>query len=193
MLRAYTRRMTLEQISLIKDIVTIAATSVAAIIAILGFGTWRRQLVWKTKYDLAQRMARATHKIRDAIAQVRDPIGHESEGDQKDDIKAMYKKRWQRVRDAFVELDTVSLEAEAIWGQIVKKNLTPLVQCASTLFSTIEIYLDKMDHPQVNFSKDIRERQIIFGAPGETDNFFSNEISEAVSKVEQFLKPYLKI
>jgi hypothetical protein len=89
---------------------------------------------------------------------------------------------------------SISLEAEAIWGQAVKENLEPLQRCAGTLLSTIEIYLDMLEHSISRDKEGVeKERKIMFAYYGEKDNFFSDEIAKAVSQIERFLKPYLKI
>jgi uncharacterized membrane protein YccC len=199
--------------TLIKDIVTIAATIVAAGVAVRGYQTWKKQLHWKTQYELAQRLAKATYKARDALASVRNPFIDEREQQQamkeaniegsptesKETFirsqRAIYQKRWQKVVDVFAEIDTIRLEAEAIWGQAAKENLIPLTECASTLLNTIRIQLGRMEHPEILASDQThrRERQIIYVGPDEKDNFFSDEITQAVRRIENFLRPYLKI
>ena len=197
---------------IIKDTATILATATAALVAISGYRTWKKQLHWKTQYDLAQRLLRATYKVRQAFAEVRRFYSTEEEAQQamkeanveaSQDPKimftrsqiAVYNKRWQKVSEAFGELESVSLEAEAIWGQAVKVNLASLQDCAGTLLATIGIHLDRLESPAISRNKEEiqKERKIMFSHPGEKDNFFSNEIATAVRKVENFVKPYLKI
>ena len=200
-------------VTLIKDILTGLAAGVASIIGILGFNTWKAQLHWKRQYEVAQRLSKATYMVRNALAHVRDPFGYEGElqqatkevkveGDPWDNTekfihtqRAVYSWRWQEVHKALVELDAVSLEAEAIWGKVVREELAPLYLCAKTLFNTLQIQFKKMEHPEIYFSKDAdqREVQVMYDRPGEQDNFFSSEITNAVSKIEDFLKLYLKI
>lgn len=200
-------------ISIIKDIFTCLAALTAAVIGIIGLQTWKKQLRGKTEYELAQRMLKASYKYREALAWVRNPIVIEGEvweamkeikmEDSPSDTsksftrqqQAVYQKRWQRVQEASIELDSISLEAEAIWGQAARENVKPLVECAGTLFAALLVYFGHMENPQVSYSKEVRNRdhRIIFAAMGEKDNFFTNEITEAVIKIENFLKPYLKI
>jgi hypothetical protein len=192
--------MLLTGLPIIKDIATILATAIAALVAISGYRTWKKQLHWKTQYDLAQRLLRATYKVRQAFAEVRRFYSTEGEAQQamkeanveaSQDPKIMftrsqivvYNKRWQKVSEAFSELESVSLEAEAIWGQAVKVNLAPLQDCAGTLLATIGIHLDRLESPAISRNKEEiqKERKIMFSHPGEKDNFFSNEIAMAVT------------
>jgi len=178
--------MTLQDwVSLIKDIITSLAAIIAAIVAILGLQAWKKQLAGKKEYELAHRLLTDTYKFREALAGVRYWNTSSSESG----IKAMYVERWQKVQEATIELDSTSLEAEAIWGSVVRENLQPLRQCADKLYATIGYYLDDLERPQL----DEKEKfQIGFDDHSE-DNNFSKEIYEAVKKMEKFLEPYLNI
>jgi len=199
-------------VTLIKDIVIILSTAIAAVIAILGLQTWKKQLKGKTEYELAQKILRTTYQFREALAWVRYPIVFENEelGAAEEVIsknspsanktfgrkqRAIYERRWQKVREASIELDSFPIEAEAIWGQAAKQSFKPLLNCAGTLFSTLVVYLDRMEHAEVSYSHEakIKDHQIVFAAPDEKDNFFTDEITGAIRKIENFPKPYLKI
>jgi len=109
--------------------------------------------------------------------------------------QAVYTRRWRKVQEAFIELEATALEAEALWGQVVKESLAPLYQCSNTLFVTVGLFLSRLQNPLKNYeaAAEPRDRQIIYAAPGEEDNFFSVEITTAVWKLENFLRPHLKI
>ena len=201
-------------VTLIKDIITGLSALTAAIIAILGLQAWKKQLKGKTEYELAQRLLRNVYKVRDALALVRNPFQSAAEISQamkeanieRDPLKdpsiqirsegAVYQRRWQKVQDAYLNLESVAFEAEAIWGQSVKDNLKPLQECTSTLASTIQMYLSHLEKPPRKYDEKAKYKEdaIIYGFPGDADqNFFSSEIIKAVSKMEDFLRPLLKI
>jgi len=102
----------------------------------------------------------------------------------------------KKVRDAFVELDSISLEAEALWGQVVIENLRDLNQCAAKLNLNIQHYLRSLSESSTEYDRNA-EREIetiIFDWPDNpNDNPFTNEINEAIKRVEIFLKPRLKL
>jgi Tfp pilus assembly protein PilO len=98
-------------VTLVKDIVTILATSIAAGVAVMGLQAWKKQLKGKTEYELAQRVLRAAYQFREALAWVRNPLIYEGEqvqamkdaniegnpGDpptRQRRLKAVYEKRW---------------------------------------------------------------------------------------------------
>ncbi len=201
-------------ITLIKDIITGLSAFTAAVIAIMGLQAWKKQLKGKTEYELAQRLLRATYKVREAFSWVRNPFQSAAEtsnamkesnieGDPINNPKvhaqsegAVYEKRWQRVQEAFVELESVSIEAEAIWGQSARDNFKPLQTCASTLAVNIKKHLRNIEKQPRNFDPNEEEKidNIIYGFAGDSENnFFSKEINTAISKIEDFLRPRLKI
>lgn len=201
-------------VTLIKDIVTGASALVAAIVAIKGLQTWKKQLKGKTEYEVAQKLLRATYAVREAFAYVRNPFQSSDEiaqamqeanieGDSREDPRlqaqteiAVYQRRWQKVQNAFVELESILLEAEAIWGESVRENIRPLQKCKVTLYRNIKSYLRRIKKSPLNIDEESQEKidDIIFGW-GEDfdDNVFSNEIRMAVAKMEDFLRPRLKM
>jgi hypothetical protein len=195
-------------LTFLKDLATLFAAVVAAWVAI----AWKKQFTWKIKYDLAQRLLKAVYKVRLEFAGFRDAIVTEdeiiqaTEGEKKESNtdhrteyiqsqNAVYNKRWQKTLVAVNELQSISLEAEAVWGKAFKDSLEPLVKCAGTLYSTVAIYLAQLDSPitRTNNDAELRRRQIMYSYHDEKGNFFTDEINEAVGKIEKFLKPYLKI
>src|SRR6266540_7384743 len=185
-------------VALIKDIITGLSAATAAIIAIMGLQTWKKQLRGKTEYELAQRMAKATYKVREAVAGFRNPLSvgieiqqamDEANSDQTNDpnlharsAQSAYNKLWQTVQEAFVDLEAVSLEAEAIWGESVTENLKPLKRCAATLFEHRQAYLQNLLKPSYSPGKEVENQilEVIYGWPGNPENNpFSNEITEA--------------
>jgi hypothetical protein len=219
--------MTIETIQtwlpIIKDIVTILATAVAAIVAISGYQTWKKQLHWRTQYELAQRLLRATYRTREAFSRVRSATLSEDERFQaktqlnsagehtfgttepssgEEDLSdkpggyqywnIAYRRRLLNAEEAFIELRSVSLEAEAIWGTVAKENMYPLLNCVLAYTHMANSFLNKPNH-WLTLSTDWSLR-ILFDARDENgNNLYTEEIKAAVAKVENFLKPYLKI
>ena len=185
-----------------------------AIIAGLGLQSWRKQLKGKTEYELAQKYLKAAYKIREALARVRNPILSAAEtyeamketniqGNPVTDPKvqtrceaAVYQRRWQKVQEAFLDLDSISLEAEAFWGKGVKDNLKPLRQCGSILMGNIELHFRQKEKPPREYDSEAEKKResIIYSFPDDpSDNPFSNEITNAVNLIEDFIRPRLKL
>ena len=200
-------------VTLIKDIITGLSALTAAIIAILGLQAWKKQLKGKTEYELAQKYLKAVYKIREALAWVRNPYQSRTEiaqamieaklenipnNDPSFHVKstmAVYQKRFQKVTEAFLDLDAIMLEAETLWGEGVKEHIKSLQKHSSKLFITIQLYISDIErNAPFNAEKD-KERMAIMYAitDGSADDSFTNEVKETIKKIEGFLKPRLKI
>ena len=197
-------------VSFIKDVISGLAAFTAAVIAIMGFRTWKKQLHWKTQYELAQRLLRSTYKIRDELIlnksgdideskmfptimeenddsstekkKKEDIINHEAEveetfrhyqaviAEENGHFKAAYQKSWRIIQEAYIELQNVSLEAEAFWGPAARDSLEPLMRIVKAVLTDRKQFMQSMDTMVRIF-----------------------DIYTAVNKIEDFLKPYLKI
>src|SRR5690349_11703149 len=130
-------------VTLVTDILTVLGTAFAGVVAVKGFQSWKKELHWKTEYELAQRFAKATYKVREAIAEFRNPLPIGTEVQQvlnarlqnqekysaklySSALEEVYRKKWQVVKAALLDLDAVSLEAEAIWGENALEQLNSL-------------------------------------------------------------------
>jgi len=203
-----------EYISLAKDIVTILSALTAAIIAVLGLHTWKKQLKGKTEYELARKLLRAVYKVRDAIRLVRNAFmsaGEISQSLQEANIKtdqfaprfdaisqgALYQRRWEKVQDALSELDLEAFEAEVIWGREVREKLKPLRKNVSTLLGKIQLYLELLKTPHRDTSNEriVQELVRVIHEVSEdpSKDSFTAEITGSVRQIEDYLKPHLKL
>jgi hypothetical protein len=200
-------------VTLSKDILTGLAALTAAVIGIAGFQTWKKQLHWKTQYELAQRMLRATYKVRNAIVTLRfqimfiaathgGPHRRNEESNQVVDpswteiASSTYQKYWQKVEDALLELDGVSLEVEAIWGEMMKEEIRELRNYGTTMNNAWEMNPWFLQNPAYKPSRAKTPNypmfQTTFLGPSK-DNPFLGNLHQAVRQIEEFLRPYLKM
>ena len=199
------------RITIIKDIITAGSAFVVAVIGILGLQAWKEQLRGKTEYELAQRLLNAVYRVREALENIRlFPIGGSEEAKAIEaanvDVEleyskkvaaaraAIYSVRWPKVQEALIQLNTLSLEGEAHWGQDMHKNLTPLLECAAILKTAMERYVAGLKDP-LHYDVDERamDEHILFSSSQGVKNIFSEKMAAAINRIEQFLKPHLKI
>jgi len=201
-------------VSIFKDIISGLSALFVAITAFLGLHTWKKQIKGRNEYELIQKLLRATYKVRESIAWVRNPFESVAEisqalkdsnieGDYNNNPRirarkegAVYENRWRKVQEALIDLDSVALEAEAIWGDKVSACLKPLRTSVSTLAFTITSYLQTLERPNDNLGSEYSKylEKIIYDWPDESnENTFSKELSIAVNIIEEFLRPRLKI
>jgi hypothetical protein len=196
-------------VSLIRDIITGISALIVAIVAVIGLGTWKKQLKGKTEYEIAQKLLRAVYRVRRAINVIRNPfIGVAEIREAMNEANMVYdpgahvnnalnhelvfQKRWRGVLDAFVDMDAYGLEAETLWGQVVHERLQPLRQSANELYRNIMMLLTHLNNQELNNnSPEIRRiRELIYISPNDT---FGRDFNDAVTQIEIFLKPKLNL
>lgn len=200
-------------VTLLKDVATIITAAVAAIIAIKGYGSWKKQLRGKAEYDLARRLLRSVYKVKKAIRLVRNYLVLSGEvalamrdaGIEIEDYdsrnpehhalsqQAVYQRRWTEIQTAWTELEVDALEAEVLWGHDIAELLEPLQRHTKKLAGYIQIYLQNLAkpprHPDSNLAREIEET---IYERGEHDAF-AEEIDNAVTEIENYLRPHLKL
>jgi hypothetical protein len=199
--------------ALFKDLATIFAAVVAAIVAIKGYNSWKKQLRGKTEHDLARRLLLDVYRVRNAIQMVREPFISEAETWQaiqeariqveKLDAsspqyavlrqQAVYARRWSKVLAAFEKLEVDALEAEVLWGQTIVDSLVLLRQYTKTLQVGIWVYLRNLSGPTEDQEPGQSQEALrIIHSRGQDDRF-ADEIKKAVEEVQNTLRPYLSL
>jgi len=180
------------------------AAVTAAVIAVRGLETWKRQLVGNARYDVARRMLRTTYELREAIEKVRNPFMSSGELDtawkvtglseaerSSNKVQAQaYQTRWESVSKVRTEFLTVLIEAEVLWGRTIRSQADGLLDSAGELFVALIEYLNPG-----RYSSDERFRRMhetVFGNPDRKDEF-STKITEAIEKIETEMRPHLKV
>ena len=186
--------------SAVANVVTAVATCCAVFVAGFGLKTWKRELKGRADFDAARQMAKATYSLRDAMTGYRSPLwlNHEfPNGDTKspESYVVVFQNRSRSVADASSTFDTAMLEAEALWGSTARERGSLLKNCVHRLFVATAAFVDdkrangehfKADH---KFGMDMRS--VVSGMLDDEKNVLSTEISQAVSAIEELLKPHL--
>lgn len=194
---------------IIKDIILCITALTGAWVAVRGLSAWKRQLSGKAEYELAQRLLKATYKLRESIRIVRNPIMSGSEmPDPPEDHPAStsdfhkrwystgkaYESRWEHVRKSHIDIEAELLESEVLWGSNIREKFLKLFEVEQELYYRILTYLDHLD-PEIREQWTTEEakatRKILYGVGGKDDNFYQ-ELQSAITAIETDLKPYLK-
>ncbi len=193
-------------LSVIKDLMTIIASSVAVYVALRGLHTWRRQLLGQSQYDLSRRLLAKTLKVRDSIQAVRNPMMHLSvnagdKASQLESEKAEYSRRLAELDKSWSELRVESLEAEVLWGKQISDVLKPLTHCRAELISNIWLHFwmegayalpsTTVDNSPERVAKN--DGVIYFTSEDSEADEFSGQLKKAVNSIEDYLRPKLKI
>jgi hypothetical protein len=198
-----------EIITAAKDIVLGIAAAITATIAILGLKSWRRELQGRAEFDAARGLARATYRLRDELASCRSPFIRAAEfpadsrgrdksspHEEADALAHVYKRRWEPVWKAIQEFDAQALEAESLWGKVIRGKTDILRACVSELNAGIEALIDNELSGGRDFESDRnfgREmRATVSASRSDKKNALSKKISDAVEDIENQLRPHLK-
>ncbi len=202
-------------LAVIKDIITAIAALTGIIIAILGLWTWKRQLRIKTEYELARRLLRAVYMVRESIRSVRSPGMGSGEiersireasitaepSDSDYGIKteeAVYRSRWKSLQGALTDMDVELLEAEVTWGSRMQEVVKPLRDCVATLYINIQQHLNRLSprlgNDERSKAEKMENRRVIYILSNDPkEDSFTAEVYSAVERVENFVKPHLKL
>ena len=150
-----------EWISAIKEVIVGLAAISATIFAYIGLNTWRKELKGKAEYQLAKDVLKSVYKVRDAFKHVRNPAIFEYEypeemRDYSGHLKAeqnyegtlyVYEKRWEKMTEAFKELEEHHLDAQVEWGSEFQNKILQLRTCRAELLTEIQRMLDEKKNP----------------------------------------------
>ncbi|MCZ4257518.1 MULTISPECIES: hypothetical protein [unclassified Sulfitobacter] len=197
----------------ISDAVTALATLLiacaawgATIAAWKGLGTWQDQAKWQADRDLARRILVSVYNYRNSLYSVRHPaMPHaEMELDPKPEIELTasqrrsqgvvqaYARRWEKHRTSRVELDTLLIEADALWG----KELSEIVKSIKSLEHELYIYI--VNYLDANYREDQelaaeyqkilkKKRDILYDSLDDEKDEFRKDFLNALEPVEHFL------
>lgn len=202
-----------EVVSLIKDILVAAAAATGAIVAVLGLGTWKRQLKGQFEYDLSRRILVTVFKYRDAINGVRHPAmwAYEMPKPGSEEAESMsdaevryygtskaYQARWERVQTERTSLYADLLQSEALWGPSLKNEFKALFELEHELMVTIQHFL-RVTNPATSdiekqaIQKIIRKRRdIMYDDLSDIGDNFKQEFQAGIEAIERYLKPKLE-
>ena len=109
----------------------------------------------------------------------------------------VYEKRWEKLIEAFKELEEHHLNAQVEWGSEFQRKIIKIRKCKTDLMITIQQMLLRRKNP--NESKQIipeeasKERSILYLSGDDTQqNEFTLQIREAINEFEEWLRPYIQ-
>ena len=202
--------MSCEWLPIVRDIVVAVSAGGAAFIAYKGLDTWQKELKGKSEYQLAKDVLRSVYKVREAFKHVRHPAifgyeypkdmtdhtGHLKHECRYDGTTHVYEKRWEKMDEAFSELEEKNLEALVEWGSEHQDTIVPLRKCRGELLMAIQDMLGRYKNPHEknwkNREEQSEERSVLYHA-GEDSKYdkFTPEINSAVDLFEKWLRPHV--
>jgi hypothetical protein len=199
--------LSIEIISVTKDIILIFAAIATAHVAINGLQSWSRELKGKADFEVARNLIRSVYKIRDELKYCRSPwvTGGEYPKDYDSNNKSpdteskayafIYTNRWKSVATALQDFESQALEAEALWGSDFKPKTDELRQCARNVQVALEADISNKASGGEDFKCDPEFRKIIqsqIWATHDDENPLTLRIGNAISGIEKEVRPHFK-
>jgi len=153
--------LSVEYITVFKDVCLSVAAIVTASVAIYGLRSWKKELSGKANFEVARGLIRSTYRLRDEISYGRSPFtsAHEFPKGYDPLNKApekeaeawshVFTNRWKPIAEAVQEFDAQTLEAEALWGSDIKDMSFELRRCATTLRVAMEAVVSNEASPYI--------------------------------------------
>lgn len=126
-----------------------AATVVAVVLAIISLNRWKIEVGAASDHELARKMAVIIQRYRIELVdlwQFADSASRQNESEhwmheQNDYSKNIYEYALSRMRAARADLEAISLESSAIWGNIFDTTISEAFQFENVCANTISNYL----------------------------------------------------
>ena len=192
-----------------KDLFVAGAAAVTATVAVLGLKRWQLELRGKASFETARALAKATYALRDAIHGCRSPIiwaGEFPDGGQSvegvrsspsdQDFVHVYATRWKPVSEAKLSFDAQMLEAEALWGEPIRRAAEAMRACLGSLSSATAAVIDNVRAGGEHFRSDpsfaLKMQSIVHGTPNDPSNNFAIDLDRVVRMIEDQLRAHLR-
>jgi hypothetical protein len=195
--------------SFISDFTVAVAAIVTATAAWKGLSSWKLEQAGKVHFEVARQLARATYRLRNAMNDARAvftsaaefPEGYNSvnrtDREEAEAWAHIFKNRFTPLREVALELQTVGLEAEVLWGEEVKQKVAALLRCVSLLRAGMERRIRQLASGDPRRPDQLeaytKTEDIVFGSTefADIENPFTDQVRVALGDMQDFLKAHL--
>jgi len=194
-----------------KDILVGLSAVAAAIFAFLGLHAWRKELKGRSEYQLAKDVLKSVYKVREAFKhvrhmaiyqyeypeQMRDHNGHLKREHDYEGTAHVYQKRWEKMDEAFKELEEHHLAAQVEWGSEFQDKIVKLRRCRAELLVAIQQLLERKKNPvrteMIRSEQAAEERSVLYHIGGDSEyDKFTPQIDDAVNEFDKWLRPHVR-
>jgi len=201
-------------INLLFEILQNTSIVIASIVAIYGINSWRKEMVWKRKYELAEEVLSLFYEARESIEVIRSPFGHTGEGktrkrkeneteEQSEILDRAYViyERYENVKTPFNKLQSLKYRFMAIFGQEKGLPFDDLTKLLNKLFfASYKLERHWNDQGTTKFTEEQFQKhidkmekyeEIIWSDYGEPDQI-KDEINKIVENIETICKSIIE-
>lgn len=152
------------------EILSAISVIVASLFAIYGILKWKKEIVYRRKFELAEIILANAYEAVDVIQFIRFPGSRANEGQtrkpEEDEspketefLNRLYviKERFLQRDDCFKNLFSVRYNVKTIMGKEIEKNLNIILNMPRRIFNSVDEYIDVIRNPK-NFSEEDKKK-----------------------------------
>lgn len=186
------------------------AALATAWVARKGVDAWSRELRGRAQFEAARSLFKAVLKLRDALQAARSPFISAAEfpdayraaglnpdaKTEADGYAHVLNARWAPVWEAYREVETQALEAEALWGADVRGKVDAVKAVVRTVNAAIHAFMRNLQTGGEDFKANPpfgqKVRSEVFGSDSDDESELNKRLRTAVQAVEEEMRPHLR-
>lgn len=200
---------------IIFDVIQSLSIIIAAIVAIYGITSWRRETTWKRKYELAEEVLSLFYECKEKFQIIRNPGSHSLEGKTRKraeneteseterlDHSYIFIERYEREKEPFTKLWALKFRFMTIFGKEsgqpfdeIRKILNSIFFAASKLGQRHWKDQGHRDFTEEEFKvhlSEMHKNEEIIWATFDDKDIISNQIDICIAKVEKYCENIMK-
>lgn len=202
-------------INQIVDLFESTAVITASILAIRSIHEWRREGIWKRKYELAESIISEAQNAVDKMKLIRNDIFQPEELkfkllDPQDlpehlniiRVKGIINMRYEAHKEPFLNLRKLKYKAIAIYGEQEATPIQTIIDCIDEVLKSADLYVkymlwyknEKDLHPQDSnrhYELANKNKSIIFA--GHEEDSISDKLTTALLEIDRIYRPVINI
>jgi len=204
------------ELKLFFDIIQALSVIIASIIAYYGISSWRKETMWKRKYELAEEVLSCFYEVSENFDTIRNPAGYVGEGKTRKrnenespeeskilDSAYVVIERFEKVKAPFIKLKSLKYRFMVLFGKESEKPFNKIIKLTNKLFLASHRlgYKYWKDQVRQKFTdekfdyhlKKMHEQEAIFWADfGEKEDVFKNDVDEVISEIENICQKIIE-
>jgi hypothetical protein len=195
--------------NLLFDIVKSISIIIASIVAIYGINSWRREIKWKRKYELAEEALSLFYEVEDAISIIRSPLSSNSEGttrkqgenERNEDTEILDRayvviERFENNKEPFFKLRALKYRFITLFGKESEKYFNDVIKLTNKIM-TVSGFLGrrywkeqgKRNFTDVQFEQHLRKMEeyegVIWENHGDSEDVIKNNLEQIIKGIEE--------
>jgi hypothetical protein len=197
-----------EWINVASTVIQAIAIVVTAAFAVAGLKAWRKELIGRRKFEVAEQALSAFAEAKEALAYVRDRLVHKGEGTSRPrnpdetesdevararDLEFVPLERLYDVRGEFSALRKAQVACRIHFGDEAEKAIDTLFSACNQVRITAHSLLEMADHE--DHTQEQRETRVSFRrvvwSSGSGDDKLAQSVEDGYRKLLQICLPHL--